>query len=1236
MADRIQQRRDTAARWAQFNPILLEGEVGYVLDNPNHYKIGDGVKAWNDLPLRGYDGNVVDTEGEATNAVMNQLATTDIALQYTPFTAVGSTKTVSDNPLDAGNRKLWADFFKAIEIPQEALNALMADFTDKDNPYPTPTTFWSFAEGDWSTTAFNVNLYRNDGGWKQPRLNVSFSKSAAIAASADGAGKGWVTMAAWAALVGSSTTTWSGQIYITINLDAWPTGQVVNLSNMTLSSRVRPEIFQRDYYPSIREWKIATQLNTKINETTFVKRQLGGSGTMTYDWLKKILIGATVTPQWNWDDTKYISPAQILISNERLSIDFYEVKESDGNWGQTFTINIDNLAEILANDNNKILKARPMGGNGGVAYFNVQEIKNFLAATGGIPSKQSGYKFELDKAMMKEGGDAKSIAYNITPGSYQRPFLYKNTDQRRYSYPEIFVEAFYDIKLNIDPEPDTHYGWCYVRYNYDTEGNCTEAYFENYSWKFNEETGSPMFTSMGDSFIIPISVIDAGDKLSYYKSPNGKFEMLVNWYRFFALRDKWTTQAVFFGSFTGYEFADIVTDKSAMTPLNLYRILGVGVGLVQYDTTTQKILNGYPDNQMTRASMLQTYDYLADMNINGNGFFSYGVWGRVDSTGLIERVEALAPQNQATQVECVVKVFDGEPASGLDLWSDQYGTRIGGKVIDPAVDIKNNILTIETDQVIVKAGQVVILFIQPVDTTVAGSARVGTIFYSGNSWENIPNGTYFYWKSTYQTPTYSKSSIGTPGGSTNYAYYQIPLKIYSKFPLEKRVSSLEKEVETLKNNIGTQDPRLVIPKRLYAIVGKEFNLYYDAFTLLPEVGTNQNNVLFDIVCSIGTSIEKCFRVTPTADQVGDYPMTISILDTFGKVQYSASTILTVVPAENPSTEKRILMIGDSTTDDTGQVVIGLNNNLNDLTGGVKPLLVGHKTYYQRDEIKHGAATGKTLSFYANGATVLKFNIASGVPAGAGNYPNLTLRSPDDTGYVVNIETTNNGDGSGSIVANVWTGGSSPIGAGFTGQLKTNGQAGWPSTIEVASTEQLNAWSPVRFDGAIDFVKYAAHIGLTGDQKIDLFSIDLGINDSRGTVQSEATQMNKINAAIALADAFHAYNPNGKVMFCLPKSCAAPRSRSNANHDTYRMNIQRMRELYLQYFDNNSDRPYCYVCNSGLSIDRFWGYSITTVPAAARYPSNTVTVNVEDVHPRTEGYYQVADAMVGCMIYLLTH
>ena len=72
MADRIQQRRDTAANWAKYNPTLLEGEVGYVLDNPNQYKIGDGVHAWNDLPLRGYTGTISQELGDSEDLVVSQ------------------------------------------------------------------------------------------------------------------------------------------------------------------------------------------------------------------------------------------------------------------------------------------------------------------------------------------------------------------------------------------------------------------------------------------------------------------------------------------------------------------------------------------------------------------------------------------------------------------------------------------------------------------------------------------------------------------------------------------------------------------------------------------------------------------------------------------------------------------------------------------------------------------------------------------------------------------------------------------------------------------------------------------------------------------------------------------------------------------------------------------------------------------------------------------------------------
>lgn len=45
-------KRGLSARWAEVNPILAEGEPGFVLDE-NRFKIGNGVTPWNDLPYMG-------------------------------------------------------------------------------------------------------------------------------------------------------------------------------------------------------------------------------------------------------------------------------------------------------------------------------------------------------------------------------------------------------------------------------------------------------------------------------------------------------------------------------------------------------------------------------------------------------------------------------------------------------------------------------------------------------------------------------------------------------------------------------------------------------------------------------------------------------------------------------------------------------------------------------------------------------------------------------------------------------------------------------------------------------------------------------------------------------------------------------------------------------------------------------------------------------------------------------
>lgn len=68
----MKQRRDTFANWAAENPVLLDGELGIVSDDPNLYKVGDGRTEWNNLPFRGFDGTLAQELGTSPNAVISQ------------------------------------------------------------------------------------------------------------------------------------------------------------------------------------------------------------------------------------------------------------------------------------------------------------------------------------------------------------------------------------------------------------------------------------------------------------------------------------------------------------------------------------------------------------------------------------------------------------------------------------------------------------------------------------------------------------------------------------------------------------------------------------------------------------------------------------------------------------------------------------------------------------------------------------------------------------------------------------------------------------------------------------------------------------------------------------------------------------------------------------------------------------------------------------------------------------
>ena len=59
MASKLQVRRDTAANWILYNPILADGEMGIETDTKKH-KIGDGVTTWDTLKYWAYSRDEID------------------------------------------------------------------------------------------------------------------------------------------------------------------------------------------------------------------------------------------------------------------------------------------------------------------------------------------------------------------------------------------------------------------------------------------------------------------------------------------------------------------------------------------------------------------------------------------------------------------------------------------------------------------------------------------------------------------------------------------------------------------------------------------------------------------------------------------------------------------------------------------------------------------------------------------------------------------------------------------------------------------------------------------------------------------------------------------------------------------------------------------------------------------------------------------------------------------------
>lgn len=111
-------------------------------------------------------------------------------------------------------------------------------------------------------------------------------------------------------------------------------------------------------------------------------------------------------------------------------------------------------------------------------------------------------------------------------------------------------------------------------------------------------------------------------------------------------------------------------------------------------------------------------------------------------------------------------------------------------------------------------------------------------------------------------------------------------------------------------NPGTIAPRVILPDVFHAVVGDTLQLFYRGIVEHPD--PYFYNIEFK--CDIGKNTARYYEVTPAAAHVGDHTLTVNVRDNRDNILATATCKLRVHAVRNsPSSEKRILCIGDSLT-----------------------------------------------------------------------------------------------------------------------------------------------------------------------------------------------------------------------------------------------------------------------------------------------------------------------------------
>lgn len=419
--------------------------------------------------------------------------------------------------------------------------------------------------------------------------------------------------------------------------------------------------------------------------------------------------------------------------------------------------------------------------------------------------------------------------------------------------------------------------------------------------------------------------------------------------------------------------------------------------------------------------------------------------------------------------------------------------------------------------------------------------------------------------------------------------------------------------------------KILLPADVYTVEGIEMNAYFRN-VLIPGFATTFGGYTLDVNCTKGKQYATGWRLAPVVADAGS--TSLSLTSYIGGLQIASktTTVRTVAKAAGSGVNRKLLVIGDSTTANgtmTGELL-----NLFGVGDVMDITLLGTQGTGSN---KHEGHSGYQISDYATiGRTLFKFDV-TGITTPPGI--NAIYTNNGSSFQVVEVNITS---GTGYF-STVRTGTNDPIAPGIL--TKTFGTGDVTISFSVVTISTANPfWNSST--SLFDFAKYLTDNGLTMTAG-DWVCFHLGINDVF-SITSDTTLNTKISTMLSQLDAMvtniQAIVPGIRIgiFTTIPPSGSQDAWAANYSNDQYLgrylVNWSTWVESALAHFDTTGMKTNnIFIIPAHLNVDRDNNFPTETVAVNARN-SATITRQNNAVHPAASGYYQIADVVYSVLKY----